>query len=385
MRDDLAPGQATAPEPDTVRQLPRPDFLLPPPPSRSLATTGTAYSYDCPADAARALERGDAALVVGALPFDTSAPAALTVPKRFLSVAGPLETPELRHRARLPTTTSEITDRAEHHRRVSSAIGDIPARSGLQKIVVARELTISAAESMDPHTLAARFIDSSPRGDGFLVDLSPAGPEFHGRRLVGSSPELLVSRRQGRVRAFPLAGSAPRTGDPVRDAAAAATLMDSAKDLAEHAFVVDEIRRCLEPLCGPVDHPERPQVVSTRAMLHLGTPMTAPLRDNSTTALTLALAVHPTPAICGVPTADAAEWIPHQEGDRRFYSGAVGWCDATGDGIWVIAIRCLELSPDSTSATAWAGGGIVRASDPSAEWRETEAKFRAALEATGSA
>lgn len=74
------------------------------------------------------------------------------------------------------------------------------------------------------------------------------------------------------------------------------------------------------------------------------------LRDKSTTAIDLALPLHPTPAVGGVPTKAASELIAKLEGDRGFYAGAVGWCDASGDGHWVVAIRCAQLSADRRAA-----------------------------------
>ncbi|MFZ2527341.1 MAG: chorismate-binding protein, partial [Rhodococcus sp. (in: high G+C Gram-positive bacteria)] len=83
------------------------------------------------------------------------------------------------------------------------------------------------------------------------------------------------------------------------------------------------------------------------------------------------------------PTEAALAVIRSVEGDRRFYGGAVGWCDAAGDGDWVVAIRCAEISSDRLRALAWAGGGIVAASEPDAELDETTAKLRTLLGVLG--
>ena len=89
------------------------------------------------------------------------------------------------------------------------------------------------------------------------------------------------------------------------------------------------------------------------------------------TALDLAELLHPTPAVGGWPRREALTFISDAGENRRFYAGTVGWCDAAGDGDWVVAIRCAELDPAHNSATAWAGGGIVADSCPSAEVQET--------------
>ena len=84
-----------------------------------------------------------------------------------------------------------------------------------------------------------------------------------------------------------------------------------------------------------------------------------------------------------VPTAAAVDVIAELEGDRGFYAGAVGWCDARGDGRWVVAIRGAQLSADRRTALASAGGGIVAESDADNEVEETTAKFGTILRALG--
>jgi isochorismate synthase len=83
--------------------------------------------------------------------------------------------------------------------------------------------------------------------------------------------------------------------------------------------------------------------------------------------------------VVAVPPTAAAEVITALEGDRGFYAGAVGWCDARGDGRWVVAIRSAVLSADRRTAVAHSGGGIVAESDPDDEVDETTTKFRTIL------
>lgn len=95
------------------------------------------------------------------------------------------------------------------------------------------------------------------------------------------------------------------------------------------------------------------------------------------------MALHPTPAVGGVPADEAFALIAQLEGDRGFYAGAVGWCNAAGDGRWVVAIRCAQLSPDRRTAVAHSGGGIVAESDPDDEVDETTTKFTTIMRALG--
>jgi isochorismate synthase len=197
--------------------------------------------------------------------------------------------------------------------------------------------------------------------------------------LVGASPELLVSRRGLVVSANPLAGSAPRSGDPDEDRANAQALGSSAKDRQEHAFVVEHVFRTLKPLCEELRHDPEPQLLATANVWHLSTRFSGRLKRPAPTALELAAALHPTPAVCGTPTATAATTIAELEPfERGCYAGPVGWVDADGDGEWALALRCAELVGDR--ATLYAGAGIVAESEPDRELDETERKFRAFLD-----
>ncbi|GAC59008.1 putative isochorismate synthase, partial [Gordonia hirsuta DSM 44140 = NBRC 16056] len=218
-------------------------------------------------------------------------------------------------------------------------------------------------------------------GAGDAAVFAARGPA--GRWLIGASPELLVRRRGDIVTCHPYAGSAARHSDPAADRAAADSLAASDKDLREHAFVVDDLRDRLAPLCTELSAPARPSLMATGEMWHLATPIRGVLRDRDVTALDLAALLSPTPAVCGTPRAAAARLIEELEGPREFYAGTVGWCDAAGDGEWLVSIRCLELATDHRHIRTWAGGGIVTGSDPDAEVAETDAKFRTVRRALG--
>lgn len=333
-------------------------------------------------EAVRALRSGDARAVVGALPFDVREPAALTVPSRLHHTSSPIalsgmrtQLPDITVRRRIPTPD-------EHTRRIADTIA-LMHEGNLRKVVLARSVELEAADPIDHRSVLARLVDADPAGNGFSVDLSAAGADYTGMRLVGSSPEVLIRRSGRTVTCYPLAGSAARHHDPDVDAARGQALAASEKDLAEHAFVVRSLRTAVAPLCEDIDIPQRPILTSTPQLWHLGTPIRAVLRDPSVSALELALAVHPTPAVCGTPTDAAMRTILDLEGSRGFYAGALGWCDESGDGEWMVTIRCAQISADGRSVTAHAGGGIVEASNPESELDETSTKFRTIMAALG--
>ncbi|MDY5784630.1 isochorismate synthase, partial [Corynebacterium sp.] len=306
------------------------------------------------------------------------------VPETIIREVGPLEPHGYYRQGEGAILHARITgydpDPDEHLRRVEAAISTIEA-SSLNKVVLARAVNIAFDPPVDPLLVAARLIDNSYNRDGFIANLSPAGRP--GNTLVGSSPEVLVRRKGATVSAFPLAGSAPRTGVASADREAVELLKESAKDLEEHAYVVEHLREKLTPYCDELSIPTAPIVTRTNEMWHLATPIVGTLSRASKSALELALHIHPTPAICGTP-AHAAETLIHTaESDRGFYSGAVGWCDSSGDGEYMVAIRCAEVGGDGTWARAWAGGGIVAGSVARAELDETTAKLRTILRSLG--
>jgi len=349
-------------------------------PAGTLVAQGIRTGYDDIDAAAAALRDGTAHLIVGALPFDIRRRAALLEP---MSTDTTLPS---RPAAAFPAVrvVDTVPGTREHRDRIIAALRQLRDDDNpLAKVVLARALRLSADDPMDPWTIVHRLIDADAAATVYLADLSPAGGQFTGTALVGASPELLVARLGDQVSCHPFAGSAPRSTDPHTDTANGAALADSAKDHHEHQLVVETMRTALEPLCRHLEIAPEPQLSRTATLWHLSTPIRGTLREGSTTALDLALALHPTPAVGGVPTAAAVDLIAELEGDRGFYAGAVGWCDSAGDGRWVVAIRGAELSADRRTAVAQAGGGIVAESDADDEVTETTTKFRTILSALG--
>jgi len=346
-----------------------------------LVADGVAASHPTLDDARAALAAGDCPMILGALPFDVTRPTALMSPTQVRRTD---TLPEWPIRTMPAVRITETVPAPEEHRaRIATALEQLrDPGSPLHKVVLARALHLVADAPVDPGTLIRRLAEDAS-ATTYFVDLSTAGQGFAGTALVGASPELLVARRGDVVTCRPFAGSAPRSADPATDRANGAALADSAKNLHEHRLVVDQIRAALEPLCVDLDVATTPELSSTSAVWHLNTPITARLRESSVTALDLAVALHPTAAVGGVPTAEAVDLISELEGDRGFYAGAVGWCDERGDGTWVVSIRCAELSADRRVAVARSGGGIVAESDPDDEVAETNTKFRTILNALG--
>ncbi|MGR8007041.1 isochorismate synthase [Streptomyces hypolithicus] len=318
-------------------------------------------------------------VVMGAIPFDASAPAALAVPDSLRRAPALGRDPLIALPAPAPAGIAwqirPVPAPDRYAAAVAAAVGRMAAGE-LRKVVLARALDLTGDREPDVPGMLQRLARRDARGYTFAM------PTGTGRTLLGASPELLVSRRGRNLLANPLAGSTPRSDDLAEDVRRAAALLESPKDLFEHAVVVNAIQDALAPYCGDLVVPERPTLVQTAAMWHLSTTITGTLAPRPASALELACALHPTPAVCGEPTGRAQEVIAELEPfDRGLYSGVVGWGDADGDGEWVVTIRCAEAGP--AGLRLFAGAGLVASSDPAAETAETSAKFRTFLDAVG--
>jgi menaquinone-specific isochorismate synthase len=249
------------------------------------------------------------------------------------------------------------------------AVESVLAETGagrLAKVVLSRDVCGTADAPIDM--------------PGLLRELGGRFPEcytFLCANLIGATPELLVRRHADRVESLVLAGSIPRGRHAAEDDAVRAALRTSAKDAAEHRFAVESVRKSLAPFCRDLTAPAEPELLTLANIHHLATPI-AGRPDAEISALRLAAALHPSAAVCGVPTDSALELIRELEcRDRGRYTGPVGWMDARGDGEWGIALRCAEV--DGRRVRVSAGAGIVAGSDPVSELAETDAKMRAML------
>ncbi|MGD2043241.1 MAG: chorismate-binding protein [Acidimicrobiia bacterium] len=228
----------------------------------------------------------------------------------------------------------------------------------VEKVVLARQVRVEIPDGMTADGILARLLAGNP--DCYLFSI--AG-------LVGASPELLVSLRNGRVRTLALAGTAV---DPDQ--------LETAKIYEEHRHVANSVTGVLERHITTVDVTEQ-VVVPHGVMSHIGTRIEGPARPGTTVADILA-DLHPTAAVAGSPTDSAIDLIREIEpGSRGRYAGPVGWMGADGDGVFAIALRCGQI--DGSTMILYAGGGLVDGSEEKSELEETELKLAPMLAALG--
>jgi salicylate biosynthesis isochorismate synthase/menaquinone-specific isochorismate synthase len=289
---------------------------------------------------------------------------------------GPEGTPVAALEARLdrvteqePVTERELTqvvgaDRDQYVGLVAKALDALGGR--LSKLVVAREIEVESVEPLPERAILKALEARNPACWTFLV----RGRD--GSAFLGASPELLCEATGATFCTDALAGTAsPEQGE---------WLLHSEKDRREHQAVVDDLRARLDPFVTKLEVPAAPQLKRLASVVHLHTPIRATLREG-VSALEVARALHPTPAVGGTPRAEAMAWLREHEGfERGWYCGAVG---AVGPGRVTLAVALRSALVTAERARVFVGAGIVRGSEPAAEWLETERKAKTMLAALG--
>lgn len=268
--------------------------------------------------------------------------------------------------------TCQEPDRAAWHETVQRALAHI-ASARLHKVVLARTLTVQTEHPIALPDLLQRLSETCPNCFRFLVEFR-AGTAF-----AGATPERLVSIQDGSLRTAAIAGSIRRGLTPAEDQALGVELLQSDKNRREHALVADYLHARLAPFTANLNPPETPTLLRLPNIQHLCTPFQGNLRAGCG-PLDVLDALHPTPAVGGLPHDSALDFIRRYEGIQRgWYAGPIGWLDADGDADFAVAIRSALFH--SRQMTLFGGAGIVAGSDPDREWDETSLKMQFLLNA----
>jgi anthranilate synthase component 1 len=253
---------------------------------------------------------------------------------------------------------------------VARLVGEIHAGEMLQA-VLARRFTLPTARAPFDVYRSLRRINPSPHL--FYIDLD-------GAVLLGASPELLVGVRDREVVTRPIAGTRPRSEDPVRDGELEAQLVTDKKELAEHAMLVDlgrnDVGRVARP--GSVLVPVLRAVERYSHVMHLVSEVRGELAEGLD-AFDAVRSTFPAGTLTGAPKVRAMQSIAALEGERRGpYGGAVGFFSPS-DVEAAITIRSAVIRDGL--AHVHAGAGIVADSDPGREAAETWSKAGALMAA----
>ena len=232
----------------------------------------------------------------------------------------------------------------------------------LRKVVIARAMDVPAGPPVD--VLLQHLERTYPQCRTFYL-CGDGGAAF-----VGSTPESFCSLEGPHLRTEALAGSALP--------AEAKELLRRQKDLREHEWVVDHIAGALRDISESVEVPPSPAVRELATVAHLHTPISARLRPGAGLAEVVE-ALHPTPAVGGVPSAAAVRFLgEHEKLDRGLYAGLIGLVGPSRAEL-AVALRCARIA--GGTARLFLGAGIVEGSSAESEWMETQLKARALLDA----
>ncbi|HEX7244642.1 MAG TPA: isochorismate synthase [Solirubrobacterales bacterium] len=264
---------------------------------------------------------------------------------------------------------SSVRPPEDFERMIGAATARIEAGE-MSKVVLAREVLVSASSAHDPAAVFGALREQFTSCFCFCCGTPEAA-------FLGASPELLLRRSGASLSTVALAGSTRRSSDPAVDDHLGEQLLRSGKDRREHEIVAGCIVRALRPHAVWVETAPEPEIVTVANIQHLATPIVAQLAEPRS-AVELAGLLHPTPAVGGEPRGAAARAIAElEEMERGWYAGPVGWMDATEDGEFCVALRSALLR--DREARLYAGVGVVTGSDPAAELAETEIKLEALL------
>ena len=271
---------------------------------------------------------------------------------------------------------------AEHCAAVEVAKEQIRAGEAFQVVVSQRfEMPMKGSHPLDVYRVL-RATNPSPYM--YLLRLADAttGEPF---AIVGSSPEALVTVRDGRATTHPIAGTRWRGATEEEDVLLEKDLLVDEKERAEHVMLVDLGRNDLGRVCEPGSVRVHGffRVERYSHVMHLVSTVTGLLRAGCN-AFDAVVACFPAGTLSGAPKPRAMEIIEELEPTRRgLYGGIVGYLDFAGDADTAIAIRTALVR--NGVAYVQAGGGIVADSDPLAEDAECLNKARAVLSAIATA
>ncbi|MEN1785955.1 MAG: chorismate-binding protein [Bacteroidota bacterium] len=259
------------------------------------------------------------------------------------------------------TAVSLSTKYRDHHIQRVAAAKEAIRKGDLQKVVLSRSITVKTSK---------RFLDIFV---GLVQKYNSAFCYgwYHPSvgMWLGATPERLVAFSVDTLKTTALAGTLPYVPK--------STPQWTAKEIEEQQMVTDYIMRCLEDKANSVNT-TLAQSIRAGNVWHLRSEITAKLPFEE--LMNVVKAVHPTPAICGLPLKAALHFINEQEQyDREFYCGYMGPINIVAQRTvdFFVNLRCLKYLDNK--ANIYVGGGITGESDPEMEWEETQHKSKTIL------
>ncbi|WP_407271929.1 isochorismate synthase MenF [Radiobacillus sp. PE A8.2] len=242
------------------------------------------------------------------------------------------------------------------------------------KIVLAREMQVTFADAANLTPILYQL--TRLQSNSFIFAYENGTDCF-----LGASPERLVRVQDKQLLSTCLAGTAPRGETQNEDHLIGLDLLNDEKNRAEHQFVVEMIQKAVEECCVDVDVPEKPVLYPLKNLQHLYTPVKGHIKANYS-IIDVVSRLHPTPALGGLPRDKSLAFIREKElMDRGWYGAPIGWMGTQQNGEFAVAIRSALIK--GKQASLFSGCGVVKDSDPEAEYQETNIKFAPMLSVLG--
>ncbi|XP_020592576.1 isochorismate synthase 2, chloroplastic-like isoform X2 [Phalaenopsis equestris] len=263
---------------------------------------------------------------------------------------------------------SHIPNKASWNDSVTKALEMINRRnSGLVKVVLARCSRYVTDTVIDPVALLASLRIDGQHSYQFCIQ-PPNSPAF-----IGNTPEQLFHRKFLNISSEALAGTRARGVTEIEDFQIGQDLLYSPKEDFEFAVVRESIRRKLETICDEVVADPIKRLRRLPRVQHICTELFGKLRREYD-EFEILDSLHPSPAVCGMPSEEARHFIEEDEKfDRGMYAGPVGWFGGS-ETEFAVGIRSALVGQD-LNTLVYAGAGIVRGTIPSLEWEEVDLKI----------
>ena len=248
--------------------------------------------------------------------------------------------------------------RSEYREALTKGI-ELVNTGDLDKLVLATRQLLFLKEPLDPLNMLSRLRDQQTNSCRFLWQKNNEESFF------GASPERLISLNKNRLFIDALAGTAKKNDD-------GKNLLASSKDLREHDFVVKSIVEQLSKKGIKASYQKQPTLMNQGHLIHLHTLVEADVQD--TLPLDLIEALHPTPAVAGLPLKKAMSWLRALElFDRQTYAAPIGWIDKDQNAEFRVSIRYGHMSGNQLEL--FAGAGLVKGSTVEGELQEVGLKL----------
>ncbi|MEN6356145.1 MAG: anthranilate synthase component I [Armatimonadota bacterium] len=296
------------------------------------------------------------------------------IEKLIERMKSPVKTSVVKRNTNPPTITSNFT-KTEFENAVTRCKEYIAAGDVIQVVLSQRFQTKVTADPFDVYR-ALRSLNPSP----YMYYLA-----YGDTKLIGSSPEILVTEELGNVTVRPIAGTRPRGATEEQDLTLEAELLKDEKERAEHIMLVDLGRNDIGRVCryGSVNVDELMVIEKYSHVMHMVSNVRGRLNLDKD-EFDLLRACFPAGTVSGAPKVRAMEIIDELEPTRRgSYAGAIGYFSYSGNMDACITIRTILIQ--GNTAYVQAGAGIVADSEPAKEYEETQNKAKALIKALSAA